>query len=752
MAILRGYSPTTQSVPVPPSGGDVVLLGDAVVGDGSEASGVYTITGRGSVDPDDGSWWPLQTIAAGSNCQMTWRMNTALTGASLGSFSGCGIQFRVATDDNKLIMNWWPNAGRMRWKYRDADTGSVVGGILGASAATIPYYGSIVYDNTYPRAQLWESSIGGTDPDDWTLVTTIDIDLSAGFDAGLYLVGEQANAVTVTGVIDNVNITTQITLIEATTVPTDPPAPPDPNSSTYNTGLDLTYNAAWRGTADIVLGYDWSLPAGVTPAARSGVFQSGTTWPTFWTGNKVAKINADWKDLEVTENNYTISYITDAFTTAISAGNDGCLLNVRTNVTAIEDAAGDPTKPEQLTAPTWMRTGYPTQQEGLHGSGVRITNLLISDSGVKSRILDLIDAIDTANIGADSRLFGAILHGVSSSQGEEWTGQQASTQAAVDAQLDIIDAWGVAFGADSDKLSWMKENPTSLHDRAVITNGMGLRGGAIENWMLNKYTPYSGGSGSDETGQSYNATNGHLEWDENCLPMAENRCWLDENEAGYSGGSSTRSYHYRAANLRQLQMRRNLAWQVTDMALDPRMDNWLSLCLGKTAATSTDAFVWLMRSNAYVLSTGAQTINNFERWLTQYESQGATTPTSRRNWDKNVNNDNRLISSLWWTDTARMGTSIGITVAPAFITGADSVAIKVTYQDVGTTSWTLEYDTGAGIGTGTGTCLMEGTGDIRTVTFFFTDFQANGGATNKSFTLDDSTGAVPFVLVRVIKV
>lgn len=540
------------------------------------------------------------------------------------------------------------------------------------------------------------------------------------------------------------------------------PAAPDLGATTYNTGEDLTFDEDGFPTVAIIrIGYDWSMPAGATPYARGGVFQSGTSWPTFWAGNKLAKIDAQWADLEAVENTYTMSWITDAFTAAIAAGNDGCMLNVRGNVTAIEDEFGDPYLPEQITAPSWMFSEA-TWQEGLHSSGARITNLLISNATVKQNILDLINAFDTANIAADSRLFGSIIHMVSNSQGEEFTGGQADWESpadvfpTIDAASDIIDAWGTAYGDDADKCAWLKENPIELHDRAVVTNGMGLRGGAIEKWQRNSYTPHVGSITSVETGQVYNATNNHLEWNENCLPMAGNWHWQDQNESSgsYGGGGINREFHYRAANLRMLQMRRNIVWLVTDMALDPRMDSWLSLGLGKTVSTTDSAFVWLNQSNAYI-SGGPKKINNMERWLCQFESQGATTPTSRRDWDKNVNDDNRLDAEFWYTDVARLadGGSIGITVNPSFISSTPtSVAVRIVYEDVGTGTWTLNVDTGGGIGSGQGVVNLDNTGAIRSVTFFFTDFEANGGATNKSFSLDDASDAVPFILVEVIKI
>jgi hypothetical protein len=749
--LLSVTEPVTPATP--PDSGDVVLIGDAVVGSGSEASGVFTILGRGSSDTDDGSWWPLQSIAAGDNCQMIWRMTTALTGSSVADFSGCGIQFRTALDDDKLIMNWWPNVGRMRWKYRDTDMGAVASGIFGDSGAALPHYGSIVYDNTYPRAQLWESTVGGTDPADWTLISSIDVDLSAGFDAGLYLVGEQSNAVTVTGVIDNVAITTQITIKEGTTVPVDPPDTPDPNIDTYFTGRNLTYNEAWRATSDIVLGYDWSMPADATPYAKGGVFHSGSSSPpTYWQGNLVKHLIVDWWQVEEVENTYTLDFITDGIASAVAGIYDGCILQFRGFVTDIIDAAGDPAKPEQVTAPTWMRTGYPTIQEGLHTSGVQITNLEISDSGVESRFLDLITAFGAEGITSNADLWASVLHGVSNSQGEEWGGTQAGSQAGITAMMGYIDAWAAVYGVDADKLAWMDERPEELHDRAVVTHGTGMRGGAIESWLMNKYTDHVGTVTSVESGQIYNHTTGHLSWEELCLPMSENRHWMDENEfeTTYTTGPEP-EFHYRAANLRMLQMRRNLAWIRTNFLLDPRMDNYLSLTLGKTATTSQDAWVWLCQHQAIIAGSHPEDINNFERWLIQNESDGVTTPSNRVMWLKDVTGDGRMISSNWYTDTCRKGSSIGITVDPTWLTGADSVAIKVTYFDIGTTSWTLEYDNGGGIGSGQGVTIMQNTGDKRTVTFFLTDFQANGGA-SKSFTLDDSTANIPFEFVRVIKV
>ncbi len=144
-------------------------------------------------------------------------------------------------------------------------------------------------------------------------------------------------------------------------------------------------------------------------------------------------------------------------------------------------------------------------------------------------------------------------------------------------------------------------------------------------------------------------------------------------------------------------------------------------------------------------SGAARAVNNFEKFLTQKEANGATTSTINREHEKNFSLNANLLSSLWNIDSARRGASIGFALDDTFMTGGpNSVIIKVVYVDSGTATFTLNY-TG-----GTRTHTKENSGDVRTVTWVLGDFSADATGDSDDFTLTGD-GTTDFMLVRVIK-
>lgn len=504
---------------------------------------------------------------------------------------------------------------------------------------------------------------------------------------------------------------------------------------------DRTYTGGWRNSDDIVTGWDWTLPAGVRPSEGSGIFNLNSRVPAGYPGNHLKQVNAKWRDLEPVEGRYDFSSITRELN---DTNYDGVLLNVRGMVVSITDSNGMPVHSSEITAPTWLSNSAPTVTEPVR-HGFRITNLKISDTRVKSKLLQLIRAFGNSGIPSNRRIVAHIMHGVSGSRGEECCATQGNASATYSALEDVISAWAEAYGPNARKLAWLKEDPSNLFDRAVRQRGTGMRGGMIENWVRNQYTP----GDVSQTGQIYD--NGYLLVDENFAPIAEARAWIDENEVYGRRFSSEQiiQQNYRMATLRALQMRRSILWTERDSTINPQLLNWMSLELGKNARTSPDAWVTLMRT--WTMSSGEKEIKNLERWLYQRDRNGvSTTPAIRKEHGFNPSGNDLLDSSKWEVDLARTGREIGIAVDDRFLSGGPhDVAVKVTYLDSSRETWTFEYTKANG---GTGTRSVQGGGSdvVRTATFFVEDFEAPRQGMEFDFSLK-SGGNTPFMFVRLIK-
>jgi hypothetical protein len=510
----------------------------------------------------------------------------------------------------------------------------------------------------------------------------------------------------------------------------------------YALDTDRTYTGGWRNSDDVVTGWDWTLPQGVKPTEGSGIFNLNSRVPANYPGHHLKQVNAKWKDLEPVEGRYDFSSITAHLN---DRNYDGILLNVRGMVVSITDTNGNPIHTSEITAPQWLSQSAPKVTEPVR-HGFRITNLKLSDPRVKSKLIALIEAFGRTSIPGDKRVVAHIMHGVSGSRGEECCATQGNASATYAALQDVISAWTRAYGPHAKKLAWLKEDPESLFDHSVRRGGTGMRGGMIENWVRNQYTPGS----AQQTGQIYD--NGYLVVDENFAPIAERRAWIDENEVYDRRFSSQQiiQQNYRMATLRALQMRRSIMWTERNSEINPPLLNWMSLELGKDVRDAPDAWVALMRT--WTLSSGEKEIKNLERWLYQRDRSGVvTTPAVQRDHGFNPSGNDLLSRDKWHVDLARKGREIGIAVDDRFLSGGPhEVAIKVTFLDSSREDWRLEY-TKANGGTGARTVRGSGSDVVRTATFFIDDFEASQQGTNFDFWLRSAGGDTPFMFVRLIR-
>jgi hypothetical protein len=587
----------------------------------------------------------------------------------------------------------------------------------------------------------------------------------------------------------------------------------------------------WRSNGDTVLGWDWSFPAQVPPKL-SGMwhFSNGTptgNWPAGFPGKKLFKINLDWRDVEnATEGVRDFSDL-DAIE-QLADGWDGVQLDVRGSVYESTDAS-------LLSAPTWLANEtWPAGSRNVNVStsgGNTISYYDISYSTYYTPFRAFITALaaykprkadGTVNDGnytvpEHPNLTGQLIHGISSSEGEE-AGTGDFPQNTVETIQHMVAAYG-AVGAP--KLCWVGEGRdwADVNEAVIVDGGVGCRGGLLERFARRSFTPYetdTDAATGDEvpgtytnTGQVFEqyktappnsvnvARNAYLTVDEDFPPIAGLRYYQDQMEEFTSDVLTLANkdwdtlemwqLQYRMCLLRGLQMRRNnLAVEPKSTTLlngtrvkgiegfvNPPLIKWASVQLGRRIYSASEAdqnceaneaFCLLSRfraksefivgrpgdANFSRLPNGTNYVHNLERWLTQREADGATTPALQRDLKFSPSTDpSAYVTELGLVDVARTGTVIGFRLDDRMRFGS-SIAVKVTYLDRNSEEWTLRYTTSTGLKSAASSPKRQNEGGsvVRTTTFFITDFSNIAGV---NFQIE-SGGNTPFMFVRVIKV
>jgi hypothetical protein len=402
----------------------------------------------------------------------------------------------------------------------------------------------------------------------------------------------------------------------------------------------------------------------------------------------------------------------------------------------------------------------------------------ISQSCYKDGLIKVFAEMKARGIPAMPEVKFVILHGPGDSKGEEWSGKQASSSVGRAAMRELIDkAWVAAFSPnDVWKLGWPKATVQvpAADDLFYYCRdaGCGQRNSNTEAWMIHFPKPEIGQMMVDASGKvvasSKDPIDVYLKTDESNVFIRENRHFQDQNEQ-YQGASSPAEnfgtleffpLRYRQANLAMLHMRRNVIWSEPGSHMNPELLSWVSLELGKNSTNAPDAWIQLMQTHRQAFGQSRR-INNLERWLYQRDINGVTTSTTaRQNHSDPLKSGSappykpggaQLPNDLNFIDLARTGKTIGIAVDDAFMSGGPhEVAIKVTYEDTGTQSWSLAY-TIAGNKAGVRSVTKGNTGKIRTATFFVPDFVANAKGYDFDFTLESPGADTPFMFVRLIR-
>ncbi len=597
----------------------------------------------------------------------------------------------------------------------------------------------------------------------------------------------------------------------------------------FGLGNDLTTTASWRSTDDVVNGWDWSYAPGTVPAAFSGMFQFGNNlnnWPPNFPGNKIYKIDGDdangsqicsWRNLEPTQGSY--SGLGAAFNKVSStsySGWAGFQIDIRGTVYN----GNSPTAPSWINVSTFPSTGKQTNNAGDGYFDVSYSQWYTPFRQLITQVCNFTPPAwngVTYKLLEHPRVICQIIHGQSNTAGEE--------QGMGDTPANHVETcrqWGVAAGAYRYKQAWAGEGDAA--DLDVMNAGLGARGGIIEVWLRQQYTP-RGGSTSD-TGQRTEAyktaagasvaDNYYLTVDETYPIIEENRHWGDQNEEYRASeltnpnkewGLVPEKWHImnRMSWLTVLRMRRNICAVETPGSfksntgsnavnglnvdpgsgnrsfVNPPLINWVSLQLGKrvdgvggSTAIATEAICGLNQTWAwgYPGSGSARILlihNIPERWLTQREIVGGTSVSNNQTYGWNATRRADLDSqpALWSMNTARKmndsSTGIGFRLDDDFIGRPGSggttvpVAIKVTYVDNNTHTWTLNYFNSAGTAqtksvTNNNTGVTDASGatsKVKTATFFLSNF----GALATALTDFRITGSLStqFMFARVIK-
>jgi hypothetical protein len=346
---------------------------------------------------------------------------------------------------------------------------------------------------------------------------------------------------------------------------------------------------------------------------------------------------------------------------------------------------------------------------------------------------------------------------------EEWLNHGYTAERYVAAQKRMIDIYMNAFPGQNNKLVFMTMDDRAADDYfepweyAIKNNGWGFRDGQLEVWM--RYVLLSWGVYWDDA-------TGHLVADEDWHPtMIDNSVMATEieslgsDDAKYGPKERVEIHHY-AATLRALQSRRNWLYYVGRAYISDNenirlLTRYAQLSVGKTRENSPDSWVWLRQcvANARYIEyksdkvnfpdpvrhSGKVIINNFERWLEQFDvdPDGNTVPVQYwlRNiyatgWD-GITREENIVYNQWvqadesgntenWarrTDYIIGQTSMYFNIDKAWFRDHQQAArLLISYVDTNNCTWLVEYDDVDGTRKSSQSITTGNSGKLKTVT------------------------------------
>lgn len=562
-----------------------------------------------------------------------------------------------------------------------------------------------------------------------------------------------------------------------------------PNNATTNTAERITTDVGCRTGDDIVLGRDLSVPPDARIGTTGGLFDVDNSLPNFnqttgrgIQGNRLWHCKIKMKDIEPVNDNadpnvtdaadYDWDVVDQCIADSVAAGYDGVLMHFRHSVLYIDDCtdtapAIDPTNPNtadadakkltEWTSPSWL-TGVNNPVDGsanynaltgchAQAGGFRIRNVNLDDDAVRAEIKEFIRAFGAQSYKTRTNL-RVVMHVASSSSGEECC---VPSDATVE---DLVQTWATAFGANAGKVAFLKEDPASAAQLA-ISQGMGMRGGIIENCLRNQYLP----GNAALTGQVWDSTTGYLTISPTFAPINSLRHWMDELEF-----HTLTEQPYFFCAFRAMQMRRSELWIVSGGDLNGRLDNWMSTIMGHRIQDRAEGWMWLLETR-FGTATSIKKLVNFESGIRQRETLGATVPTNKVNFVEdltgnaqpppttdaacNFAGNTNCRAAAWSRSEANGSNVIGFSFDDLWwpTTLTHDAVLKATYYDTGSTTCRFRNASGTNIGSN---WSVGSSGTIRTVTRHIDNLTGPGAGEGLDLQIHcDAT--VAFSFLRVIK-
>ena len=501
--------------------------------------------------------------------------------------------------------------------------------------------------------------------------------------------------------------------------------------------------ANWIEKDHVILGWDWSLPAYVKPAAKSNLVLArngglnkskienlpAVNFPS----NPVIAHWVNWRDLEPVEGQINFQPLIENIKLAYSKGYKS-VVRIHFSATTF--------------APEWIKKyNIPIRKEKSKNPP-KVTNYDISHPEFHKRYIRFVEALGKSGIPIMDEVSGFFLGYASPSFGDEGIGPYAEKEAAandtVKHVIERIDAWAKACKGVEYKVTMGGLSNYGL------AKGFGVRRGFVEMYLYHIPSPSIG---------QYIDKQGYLYVDEANPIIAKNVYNGDENEEYeekwatesrlFRFGKTTESYPYRyfTSNIRLLQMRCN-DLLVNEFALLPEMLAWVGVNMGKTIADAPD--VWCFLRESYIKENGGQPIKNFERWLFQRDAPGyTTTPAVKINqaiqmW--------MVQPDKYYDFIAREGKKIGFNIDKNWQGVKAPLAFKITLLDQNPGILNLKYFNGKKLITLKKP--LAGDGMLKTYTFFISDYKNGANIGDKfDFALEagKNTKSIVVSFVRVIQ-
>lgn len=521
----------------------------------------------------------------------------------------------------------------------------------------------------------------------------------------------------------------------------------------------------WISTNAIRPGWDFSLPAAVTPKSNAGLVFSRIfslndvpkLAPVNIKANPMLSIWVRWAELEPEEEKFQFDRLEKVIALAESKGY-GVEIRPLTAIARREALPGANFDTNRLFAPGYLsKLNIPVVDPEKNEANMRIYNYDVTHPEFHRRYVRFVKALGNTGLLQRPGVKSIVVGYASPSFGDEGIGPKGMKQNELPEHVkERLDAWAEAAKGVPGKVLMCGECQYGF------SKGFGTRGGFVEMYMYK--IPF------EALGQRIDAQ-GYLNVDESTPLILHGGALGEENEeyeewwAGPKGrfGQTTESFSYRyfSASLRMLQMRTSIVL-LNPFSLIPELTSYASLEMGRTVNDTPDVWCFLRENRMHALNYKDRDwegrpftpdemekgfpCKNFERWLYQRDSAGyeteavLPTPMPVRQWMIQKDQDTDWI--------ARKGRKIGFAVDDRFLPQTpQNVIFKISYYDGIKGSFQLVYKKN-------GTPVREtitttGSDEIRTATIYaVASFEAKG------FDYDfeiQSEEKVPISIVRVVK-